>query len=418
VAMVIIGKSNVTVTGIAFAFYGGPVYETGASNGLFHLCEHLITGQAESSRRTGFVSAIESIGGVSGGFTSKDSVVLYAKVPYNEARKTTARINRVLNELSTKRKISEGAIAAEKRVIEAEIASSKLSIERNITHQWWRCAYEGHPLALPPIGSLTSIQQINPAEVRSTLETYFNPDSAMVVVIENATSRRRTDGLKFHSVSGQQTGVNRPRLKEATESSRLEIVSKDGNSVHIGLGFMGLQQDDRDTVVLELIGTLLGGGIQSRLIQKLRYQNSLLYKVVVIREHYCCGGSLLFSGSCSLRDVEVIVGVIINELRKLRQGDICPEELTRVKRYLDGRVLLRNSDVLTNSATIARRALYNCNLDAAYRKGYRLIRTEDVMRAAKRVFKPTRLTVVFVGPIGQTQAERVFQMGKERLVES
>lgn len=411
---IIVTKSSEGSVGVVFAIRGGSVYENKDNNGLFHLCEHLITGRRWEPGNMPLVAEIEDVGGVGGGFTTKDCVVLYAKAPQPGLHQVLSAFANRLVERRLESSVSE-TVSAEKKVIENEILEEDLNPVRQLAKTWWASAYRGNPLSFSPVGYRETLRSISVLNVIEAFKSSFNTVNTAVAIAGNVDSKKVIDQIS-HSLEHYPEGsVVSPPTVENIEHSRLEVVVASTKRVHIGLGFMGLQLDDPDVNVLELIGALLGGGVRSRLFQALRYRNSLVYNVGVLREYYCCGGNFLVYAVCTPENTENVANLTIKEIKKVKKGFITEEELARAQCYLAGKLALQRSDVLTYATTIARRALYGDGLEVIDEDGYTSITLEDIVRVARRVLKPTRLTAVFVGQISQKRAEKAFQWVKEML---
>jgi predicted Zn-dependent peptidase len=129
---------------------------------------------------------------------------------------------------------------------------------------------------------------------------------------------------------------------EQTEA-RLRIEPKDIEQAHLCLAVHGFSRSHPQRFTLNLLNTVLGGGMSSRLFIEIREHRGLAYDIHSYTEHFLDSGSFAIYAGVDPQKIETAVAAILEELSQLKQG-ITAGELTRAKELSKGRMHLRFED--------------------------------------------------------------------------
>jgi Predicted Zn-dependent peptidases len=125
--------------------------------------------------------------------------------------------------------------------------------------------------------------------------------------------------------------------------AKLRIEPSDGEQAHLYLGVHGFSHSHPQRFALDLLSTVLGAGMSSRLFTEIRENRGLAYDVHSYADHFLDSGSFIIYAGVDSKKVEIAVGAIVEEVSKLKQG-VTPDELVRAKELLKGRLQLRLED--------------------------------------------------------------------------
>ncbi|HQB39449.1 MAG TPA: pitrilysin family protein, partial [Deltaproteobacteria bacterium] len=147
--------------------------------GLSHFLEHMLFRGSEEFRSSLEIeTAFEAIGGAPNAATDAESTSFYSRVhPLQVSKGMDIFASMLL------RPMLEG-IDIEKRIISEEAREdlNELGIEVNPDTITSRMLWPRHPLGMPTIGMLESIEAISQDDLRSHLQTFYVPGSTVVVV--------------------------------------------------------------------------------------------------------------------------------------------------------------------------------------------------------------------------------------------
>jgi zinc protease len=165
------------------------------------------------------------------------------------------------------------------------------------------------------------------------------------------------------------------------------------------IGHLGGVLNDKDYPALEVAADILGGGFSSRLFQRVRTQLGYAYNIGSSwGANYDHPGLFQITGSTQSRYTVATIQAILEELRKLRSGEVTDEELKTAKdTVLNGFVFFfdRPSKTL-NRVLIYAYYGYPRDFIFQYQKAVASVTKADILRVAQRYLKPEDLTVVAV----------------------
>ena len=159
-------------------------------------------------------------------------------------------------------------------------------------------------------------------------------------------------------------------------------------------------EKDADYYPANVLNSILGGGVSSRLFQEAREKRGFCYTVYSYLTHYTKGGNLCAYASTSPHKTKDLVQVIWQQMLDLREKEISQAEIDRAKQQLKGGLLLgmENSSNMMNR--LGRMELGPRDILTVEETVERVMAVSqaDIRRVAKRLFDPARLVLAEVGP--------------------
>ena len=167
-----------------------------------------------------------------------------------------------------------------------------------------------------------------------------------------------------------------------------------------------------DRYVLDLISTMLGEGMSSRLFVEVREKRGLAYDVHSGVAHFMDTGAFVVSAGVDPKRVYDAVQTILDQVGSFRQG-VPEEELEKAKNLSTGRLLLRLEDSRAVASWMGNQELLLGKIahpdDIVSR--VREVTTDDIERMANAVLLTDRLNMAVVGPCrGRRRLERMLQL--------
>jgi predicted Zn-dependent peptidase len=170
--------------------------------------------------------------------------------------------------------------------------------------------------------------------------------------------------------------------------------------VHICLGTPGLAIDHEKIYVFQIINTILGGGLSSRLFQEIREQRGLVYSVFSYHSSYHDSGLFCIYAGLSKKNVPAALELIIKEIRDIQNNGVRPAELQRAKDQLKGNLLLSMENVNTRMSRLGKSQLYLGKVIPPEEIVRRImaVTDEDIRDLARTMLKPDNFSLASVGP--------------------
>jgi predicted Zn-dependent peptidase len=177
-------------------------------------------------------------------------------------------------------------------------------------------------------------------------------------------------------------------------------VSRDGAQTHIVVGSPTVRHGDPRRHAVVLLSALLGGGMSSRLFQRVREELGLAYAVYTFQSFHAdvgMHGVYVGTGPDTARQA---LDAINAELAIVAEQGLPADELAMGKSQLKGQVTLSLESVTSR--------MYRCAGVELYGEPYRTldemlalidsVTSDQIADAAREFFAPERQTVVSLGP--------------------
>jgi len=396
--------------------HAGPRFEPRAHAGLTHFLEHMIMQGSEGFPTSHAVMmAVESVGGSLDASSHPESLEIYVGVH----RKHWRRGLEVLTDVLLHPLFEEAEIEQEKRIVAQEIAEFRDEQGRNLSASElaYSLMFKEHVDELGTRGSLSTIRGFDRELVRAHYQRFFLPQN-MVVSLGGAFDFEEVCGVLAASLGAMPGGrplprilpteVKRPRPRAVYRmTGKLPVVS-------VELSCRGYGMAHGRFGAVTALAHILGGGMSSRLFEKVREEQGLVYEIWSFPVGYSDAGSLNVSLSvdranlveavkCTLAVIEELVqeGVTADELERYKENvrcgmDILCDHPDRLADWLSTReVILGPEHVLTPEEFVARQERLSC---------------EDLGEVSRSVFAPDNVNLVVVGPFGEREHRRLAEL--------
>jgi len=160
-----------------------------------------------------------------------------------------------------------------------------------------------------------------------------------------------------------------------------------------------------------VLNNLLGGGMSSRLFQKIREKQGLAYAVFSELTPYSDTGMLSVYAGTGKETLGKVLDLTIAEFRAMKESPVTQEELLRAKNHLKGSLMLSLESTSSRMSNLARQELYFhrfSSLDEIL-ASIEAVTREEVQTLAQEFFKPEQIAATVLGPING------FTLNRDRL---
>jgi predicted Zn-dependent peptidase len=376
----------------------GSRYETAETNGIAHFSEHMFfkgTERRPTARDIG--TEVDGIGGEFNAFTGKEYTGYYVKCAA-EFRDTALD---VLVDMLRNSKFAEDEIEREKGVIVEEMNMYYDTPRDFIGGVYEELLYGDQPLGWDIIGRKETVRGATRETFLDYTGRWYRPDR-MVVGLGGAVGADAVEkiGQLLGDLPGEPTGAPAPLVVPNGNGSQIKIHRKDSDQAHLCLGVPSYPLDHPDRYPLQMLATVLGTGMSSRLFTEVRERRGLAYYVFGINHSYTDAGSLYAQAGVDITRADEAVQTVATELRKIAEEPVGQAELDKSRNLAKGRFLLQlenpqgmiifglRREVLEGEATDPQEVLDG--LDA--------VTSEDVQRVAQDVIGANGLNLALIGP--------------------
>lgn len=379
----------------------GSRYETREQNGIAHFAEHMFFKGTERRPTAKAISTeIDNLGGEFNAFTGKEYTGYYVKAA---AEHRDAALDVLVDMIRNSRFDSE-EIDREKGVIVEEMNMYFDTPRDFIGGVYEELLYGDQPLGWEIIGSKETVR----AATRDTFQDYIGrwyKPSRMVVGVGGQVG----EGLleKVGELLGDMAPETTPSPLALTPhaNGRVKVFEKKSDQAHLVLGVESYPLTHPDRYVLQLLATVLGTGMSSRLFTEVRERRGLAYYVFGTNHAYTDSGSLYAQAGVDITRIDEAVSTIVGELRLIASELVPEDELRKAKNIAKGRMVLGmespqgtimfglRREVLEGQATEPADVL------AAIEK----VTADDIRRVARDLIQSERLRLAVIGPFDDAE---------------
>lgn len=369
--------------------------ETPDVAGLSHFIEHLMFKGTENRTAKQIAEALDAVGGQLNAFTTKEYTCYYARVLDEHFDLAVD----VLTDMLFGSRFEPNDIDRERNVILEEIKMYEDAPDELVHDIFATTIWQGHPLGRPIIGTADVIEGVSRDTILTYYKRHYTPAKMVVAVAGSINHEQVVE--KLRAVFDKIGGENVPRVFTPPQP-RTEVTcrNKDTEQVHLCIGAPGLPLDHERIYVFQLLNTILGGGLSSRLFQEIREQRGLVYSVYSYHSSYHDGGLFCVYAGLSKHNVEPAMELILKELKDIRTDGVKEDELRRAKDQLKGNLLLSMESVNTRMSRLAKSQMYLGKVVPPEDVVERVNRVthNDIIELARQMLSTDKFSMATVGP--------------------
>ena len=372
----------------------GSILEREHENGLSHLIEHMAfkgTGRRSAKQ---IAQEMDAVGGYLNAATSKLCTCYYAKV-IDENLPLAADI---LSDIVRLPAIDPKELDKERNVVLEEISMTDDSPE-DVAYDLIASAMFGkQPLGQTILGSRELIASYTREDILAFRARHYSPMNTCVAIAGNFDLNQVKDLMAqrfgdWTGGAGEIFPVNAVNQRPQTLTA-----DKDTEQAHICLGYRGKPLGDADAYPMAVFNSILGGGMSSRLFQRIREESAMAYSVYSAPSAYPHCGDFTIYAAVSPRNVKAVLAQIDEETSLLVREGATQEEFNMAKAQLKGGFILGQESAYNRMNSMgSNMALMNrvITTDETIRR-IEAVTPEDVRRVAAETLGGPR-SQAFVG---------------------
>lgn len=374
------------------------IHETPDVMGVSHMLEHLCFKGTERRTAKEIAASLESLGGSLDAYTAREHTAFQARVLDEHLPQAVD----VMADVMFRPLLRDEDLQLERKVVLEEISMVDDTPDDVVFELHNSAMWGSHPYGYSILGTRASVTALTIDSVRAVHKRAFNPANVVVGAAGHIPHDRLVDAL-MTAGWGNVPRSGSPSIEPAPPvqaAPGITHVARDSAQAHIVLAAETVRHSDPRRHTLILVDTLLGGGMSSRLFQRVREELGLAYSIYAFQSfHHDAGSHGVYAGTAP-ESAEQTLDAIRGELSRIARDGITADELALVKQQLKGQITLSMESVHSRMYRAAAVELLNepwlplddllAQVDAVTLGGAR-----DV---CSTFFQPERLTGVVLGP--------------------
>lgn len=371
--------------------------------GTSHFLEHLLFKATTKRTALDIARAMDAVGGEFNAFTEKENTCYYATVL---DRDVDLAID-IVGDVVLNATIPAPDLDVERGVVLEEIAMRDDDPGDLVHDEFSSSLFGDTPLGRPILGTEDSIRALTRTQVHGYYRRRYTTDAMVVSVAGNVEHEQVL--RRVRTLFGDRLDVARgpvPPRSAGTPASleparRVHVVSEDCEQANIVLGTHGFSRHDPRRWALGVLSAALGGGMSSRLFQRIREERGLAYSVYSFTSGFADAGQFGVYAGCQPGKADEVLSLMRTELDSAAAGDLSADEIERGKGQMRGGLVLGLEDVGSRMTRIGKSESAHgdiLGLDDVLARIDAVTPTEVAEVAADVLTRPRCLTVV--GPFG------------------
>jgi predicted Zn-dependent peptidase len=329
----------------------GTRHEPQGQTGIAHFIEHLVF--KGTNHRTAFeiAKSLEEVGGELNAYTTREYTVFHAYV----LKQDWERALDVLSDLVLNMKISQKDFKLEKSVVQQEIAMSEDNLEDLIYDLYLDQAYRQNPLGRPILGYAETIEALTMKDVQTFYRQHYQP-SRMILSLAGDVDldpilkacQKKFPATKLKTSLPGNLKVEKPKHQPI----RL-CIDRPSEHIYLLAGIPTVSFRHKFRFEAFVVNALLGGGMTSRLYQKVREQMGLVYSIHSSLNTFVDEGIIFIQASCEPKSLPKVLKLVQQEILEIQKKGISKKELAFYKRQIIGSLVLGGEDVENRMTSLA-----------------------------------------------------------------
>lgn len=380
----------------------GSRYENDKNNGIAHFFEHMaFKGSKKYPNSFVISSTIEGMGGVFNAYTSKDHTGYWIKA----TRENITTVVDVLSDMILSPFLLEDEINREKGVIVEEINMYEDMPARKVSEYFDQLMYGGTVLGMDIAGTKETVTSFNRKTFTDYIDSLYRPSNAVLIVAGGLGDKDKVLKLIEKKFGNWQDKPVQPitHLTLAKQNGpRMKVVYKKTEQAHFCMGFPAFSDTDSRRMALTVLGAILGGGMSSRLFMEVRERRGLCYYISTWKDLFEDVGHVVTQAGVTnnLPKIKEAVSVALQQHKRIADGDLSEEDVTKAREYIKGRLLLSLEDSSRVASFFGDKQLLHKKIETPEEiiAEINAVTKADVINLAKELFRPELLNFALIGP--------------------
>lgn len=374
----------------------GSVNETESENGISHFIEHVMFKGTKKRSAFEISDYIDRIGAQINAFTSKELTCYYTKSTGEHLEDSLE----VLSDIFFDSVFDSRELEKEKGVVIEEINMSEDAPEDVCLDLLAKSYYGNEGFGRTILGSAKNIKSFNADAVRKYMQKYYTADNVVISIAGNANVELAVKAVERYFADRFNNTKSAEQVKSVADKPKQLYKSKRIEQSHIGFAMKGYAANDKMTDAFSIANTILGGGMSSRLFQKIREELGLAYSVYSYPSQYKDNGVLEIYAGVNTNSRDLATEAIVSEVRKFKKEYITEQEFLRGKEQIKSAFILGRESSASQMLLYGKYLLFlNEEFDFNARmKRIENVTLEDVKEAIDGSFDINSASTATVGP--------------------
>jgi len=381
------------IVAVQLWYHVGSKNEKSDRQGFAHMFEHMMFRGTDRLGPTDHFSYVRRVGGSTNGYTDFDRTVYLETLPANQLELALW----LEAERMAFLKIDQQAFDTERKVVEEERRTGLNEPYGTVEEHLLAEIFKVHPYRWPPIGKISNLRAASVQELRDFWMRYYVPDNS-TLIIAGAVKHKDAQQLAkryfgWIPLYDKPAGVT-VREPEHKEGRTVTLKEDNAPAPAAGVVYRTVPISDRDSVALDILTEILGGGNSSRLYRELVAEKQLA--VAAEAASWSLEQDGLFGAGAVMppfgADANSVLDIIMGHIERLQNEPVTERELTKARNQMLRGLVTQNLQIESKARMLGSAAVDYGDVEQVNRQldDIRKVTAEDILRVAKKYLAPER----------------------------
>ena len=380
--------------------------ETASQSGAAHFIEHMLFKGTGRSSAEQLARRMDAIGGQFNAFTTKEQTCFHTRCLDTHLPEALD----ILCEMFFESVFAEEDVVNERGVILEEIGMYADDPADLVSEKLFEVVFKGTPLGRPILGRKASLDKMTGGWLKEYKERHYTADR-VVVTLAGSFGEKLVESIQDRFA--HMTPGKGQKLKAVGVQDAFVVKRKATEQNHLQLAFPAITDNDPRRYQMQLLSSIIGGGMSSRLFQTVREKNGLCYSVYTFGTSHEDVGLFNLYTALGRDQEERALKCIRGVLDEFLAHGPTPEELEMVREQSKANVLMGLESTTSRMSHLARCVLRDGRFLTAddIIAGYDAVTARQVMELARETFDYNHLSFSAVGKVAGAEDYRRMLLG-------
>lgn len=385
---------------------GGSREEAPSESGAAHFIEHMLFKGTQRRSAQDIARETDAIGGQMNAFTTKECTCFYGRVLDDHLPQALD----ILWDMVYCSSFAQSAVETERGVILEEIDMYEDTPDDLCAEKLFGAVFPGNALARPILGSEETLETMTGDFLREYHRRHYRGDNTVVALAGSFTEEILEDiRRRFGTLPGGQAQP----VERAVYTPAFVATSKPIEQNPLTLAFPGLDYNSPKRFALQLLSSILGGGVSSRLFQQVREQQGLCYSIYSYGAGHADTGVFCIYTALNKETEAKAIATIRRVVDQLREEGPTAEELERAREQSKANVVMGLESTQSRMSHAGRSLLFSGEILSPEEiiAAYNAVTHEDVVALAQEIFRWDQVSLSAVGQVKTAEEYRALVLG-------
>ncbi|MDD3394704.1 MAG: pitrilysin family protein [Anaerotignum sp.] len=395
------------VRSISFGIWvkNGSRNERSEENGVSHFIEHMMFKGTENRSARQIAEEMDALGGQINAYTTKEYTCYHTRV-------LDEHFNRALDVMSDmllRSLFAQKDVEKERNVITEEINMYEDAPEELVHDVIQDTIWRNSSLGMPILGTTKTIASFTSESIKNYFERNYHTENMVLAVAGNFKTDEIMEQLN------KTLGSWSPKQPFDQYNARAEYQiahvarEKDVEQVHSCVAFQGLERENPLKYALGVFNTIFGGGMSSRLFQKVREENGLTYSIYSYTTAFSDTGLFSICGGMNPNQLERVYELISKEIKDVKEKQLPQKLIDVTKEQLISNFIIGTESTLNRMTSAGSALLLRGQVQDSQEVIAKLskVTAEDILQATNMIFDTEKVSWSAVGNVKKIDIDKI-----------